>query len=117
MSTNHIFCFSCGNKLLYNLAKPNFCGKCGSNLGSTAVAKIPSQKSRASRPSDEDDFEDEDNLDIDYIPDIKEIAVEIESFEGNSTFSLGSLFGDNSHSAFKARRKTSVDDFIDEKKS
>ena len=36
---NHIFCSSCGNKLQYNLAKPNFCTKCGNSLGSITIAK------------------------------------------------------------------------------
>jgi len=112
---NHIFCSSCGNKMQYNLAKPNFCTKCGTGLGSVAVAKnIVAPKSRS-----QEEYEDldEDETGVDFIPDIRKLAVDIESDSGNHSFTFGSLFGQNTAKSFSGGRRRSVDDFIDEKKS
>ena len=35
---SHLFCQSCGTKISYAHAKPNFCGKCGQQLNSTVTA-------------------------------------------------------------------------------
>ena len=41
----HEFCTSCGTKVEYNFAPPNFCSKCGNPLGSVSKATIaPPQK-------------------------------------------------------------------------
>jgi len=112
---NHIFCSSCGSKIQYSLAKPNFCTKCGSGLGSISVAKKPANsRSIAEESYDEDLDEDENN--IDSIPNIKKLAVDIEPDGGNHSFTFGSLFGDSTR-AYSGGRRRSVDDFIDEKKS
>jgi hypothetical protein len=113
---NHIFCSSCGNKLQYNLAKPNFCTKCGNSLGSIAIAK----KTLAPKLLQDDDQEyedlDEDETSVASIPNIRKLAVDIESDGGNHSFSFGSLFGQHTENSFKPTRRRSVDDFIDEKK-
>jgi hypothetical protein len=111
---NHVFCSSCGNKIQYNLAKPNFCTKCGSALSALVVAS----KTQSSRKPIDDDYEDldEDETGVDSIPDISKLAFEVESDSGNRSFTFGSLFGDNTKQAYSGRRKRSVDDFIDEKK-
>ena len=113
---NHIFCSSCGNKLQYNLAKPNFCTKCGSILGSIAIAKkiLPSE-SFYQEEEDDDDL-DEDETSTASVPNIKKLAVDIESDSSNRSFNFGSLFGQNSENSFKPTRRRSVDDFIDERK-
>ena len=39
----HLFCHSCGTKLSYAHAQPNFCGKCGSRVWAdldTGVASV-----------------------------------------------------------------------------
>jgi len=113
---NHIFCSSCGNKLQYNLAKPNFCTKCGSSLGSIAIAKkiLPSQSFANS--DQEDDDCDEDETSVASVPSIRKLAVDIESDSSNRSFNFGSLFGQNTENSFKPTRRRSVDDFIDERK-
>jgi hypothetical protein len=113
---NHIFCSSCGNKLQYSLAKPNFCTKCGNSLGSIAIAKkiLPSQSFE--NLDQEDDDLDEDETSVASVPSIRKLAVDIESDSGNHSFNLGSLFGQNTENSFKQTRRRSVDDFIDEKK-
>ena len=37
----HLFCHSCGTKIEYAHAQPNFCVKCGQALNSTASVKRP----------------------------------------------------------------------------
>ena len=113
---NHIFCSSCGNKIQYNLAKPNFCTKCGNSLGSIAVAKKTSPSKNMEEDFDYDDL-DEDETSVAHVPNIRKLEVDIESDSGNHSFNFGSLFGQNAENSFKPRRRRSVDDFIDEKKS
>jgi len=113
---NHIFCSSCGNKMQYNLAKPNFCTKCGSSLGSIAIAKKISPSKSFEDLDQEDEDLDEDETSVASIPNIKKFAVDIESDGGNHSFNFGSLFGQNTENSFKQTRRRSVDDFIDEKK-
>jgi len=45
---SHIFCYSCGVKIEYNFAKPNFCSKCGASFGGAqesqaTVEQVPNQ--------------------------------------------------------------------------
>lgn len=110
---NHIFCSSCGNKIQYSLAKPNFCTKCGTGLGTIAVAKNTTP-SKAHIQEEYDDLE-EDETGIDSIPNIRKLALEIEPEAGNHSFTFGSLFGDSTK-AYNGGRRRSIDDFIDEKK-
>ena len=35
---SHIFCHSCGTKLSYAHAKPNFCAKCGQQLNAATAS-------------------------------------------------------------------------------
>jgi hypothetical protein len=110
---NHIFCSSCGNKIQYSLAKPNFCTKCGTGLGTIAVAKNTTP-SKVRIQEEYDDLE-EDETGIDSIPNIRKLALEIEPEAGNHSFTFGSLFGDSTK-AYNGGRRRSIDDFIDEKK-
>jgi hypothetical protein len=101
----------------YNLAKPNFCAKCGNSLGSIAIAKkISPSKAFVDLDQEHDDL-DEDETSAASVPCIKKFAVDIESDVGNHSFSFGSLFGQNTGNSFKQTRRRSVNDFIDEKKS
>lgn len=110
---NHIFCSNCGNKIQYNLAKPNFCTKCGSSLSSIHASDAIVTKQKVSKV--DVDLE-EDETDVDDLPNLKRIAVDIENFSENSSFTLGNLFG-NPTQPFKGRKNRSIDDFIDEKKA
>jgi hypothetical protein len=110
---NHIFCSSCGNKIQYSLAKPNFCTKCGTGLGTIAVARNTTS-SKANIQEEYDDLE-EDETGVDFVPNIRKLAVDIEPDGANHSFTFGSLFGDSTKGYNGGRRK-SIDDFIDEKK-
>jgi hypothetical protein len=114
----HVFCTQCGFKIIYNHAKPNFCSKCGNSTNVVTAAQFsdetPTFDARISRQSIEAISEDE--TDADHVPEIGRLQVEIEA-STNSTFSLGTLFGQNAPPSRSRRRNTTIDDFIDEKKS
>jgi len=108
----HLFCHSCGNKLLYAHAKPNFCGKCGEQLNasvSTNTAKdLPAIEKSVVLSSDE--------TDADSVPHITNFEVEYEASD-RPTMTLGSLIGEpTSPDTRERKRNRSINEFIDEKK-
>ena len=56
---SHLFCHSCGNKLSYAHAQPNFCGKCGQQLNESVstntAADLPTIKKSVVISADETD--------------------------------------------------------------
>ena len=108
----HLFCPSCGNKLTYAHAQPNFCGKCGNQLNVSAStntsAGLPKLEKSVAISQDETDSK--------FVPHIEDFQVEVETPD-NKTFTLGSLLGESSTPNQEKRgRKLSIDEFIDEKK-
>jgi len=108
----HLFCHSCGNKLSYAHAQPNFCGKCGQQLNSSAstntAAGLPKLEKSVVISQDETDSQ--------FVPEISNFQVEIEGPE-NKTVTLGSLLGESPPSDTKRKtRSRSINEFIDEKK-
>ena len=107
---NHLFCHTCGTKLEYGHAKPNFCIKCGTQLGNTPVttaqgAVAPPQSKRLQ----------EDETNVEHVPHIERFQVETEA-SAHQTFTLGSLAGENTPPDFTpARRSRSLDDLADER--
>jgi hypothetical protein len=111
---NVTFCPNCGSKHPYTYAKPKFCSSCGFNLG----PELKSSKAPVAAAA-RDSFEDDDDVDFsdaDYVPQIRKIDVDVEEYAECPSFTLGSLFGDNSRVA-KARRRqsTSISDFVNQK--
>ena len=109
----HLFCHSCGTKITYAHAKPNFCEKCGQQLNSSISANTSEglpvlQKSVAVS---------QDETDADSVPVITNFQVEYDvSTRPNMT--LGSLLGESENATPEGRREArqSVNEFIDEKK-
>tara|TARA_R110000824_G_scaffold17971_3_gene71924 strand:+ start:2778 stop:3122 length:345 start_codon:yes stop_codon:yes gene_type:complete len=109
----HLFCHSCGNKLSYAHAKPNFCGKCGKQLNGSistnTAADLPALEKSVVLSSD-------DETDAQSVPHISNFQVEYD-VEDRSTMTLGSLMGEPTPSEYKKGTRTrSVNEFIDEKK-
>ena len=105
----HLFCHSCGTKLEYAHAQPNFCVRCGQALNSTASTK-------ATTPPVESEATADDETNAQQVPSLGSIQVEIEA-DGNRTFTLGSLAGQETPPDYRPRKgPKSVDEFIDEKK-
>jgi hypothetical protein len=105
----HLFCHSCGTKLEYAHAQPNFCVKCGQSLNSTASVQTPAPTIVSQSISDNE-------TDAQHVPALGSIEVDCE-VEGNRTFTLGSLAGKETPPDYRPRKGSrSVDEFIDEKK-
>jgi len=106
----HLFCHSCGNKLEYAHAKPNFCGKCGQQLNASistnTAAELPTLEKSVVLSSDETDSQS--------VPHISDFQVEYDIETTNTT--LGSLIGESAPSPKERNKTLSVNEFIDEKK-
>lgn len=126
----NIFCPSCGSKAEYQFAAPNFCHKCGLPYSqSRAVAKSQSptsrvSKSRISRNEDLDDqveedveFDDDDSdsTDINRVPRISKIQVEIDSSTDMRSYKFEDIVNGNSSSSFKRSKTVNLDDLLDER--
>lgn len=85
-----VFCTNCGAKHEYAGFAPNFCSKCGTSMNGKASA--PVQK-KPTAPTSSEDIEDEsdDNTDVEQIPNLKKIDVEIEMEGGFRAFNLEDL--------------------------
>ena len=109
-----MFCTECGHKIMYSLAKPNFCSKCGSGIG--RIEKSSSSTRQLKKPSFLKEELSEDETDVDYLPDISRLDCDIEQYDEN-VFTLGSLAGQEERKP-RVRNKGSknLDDFINDKR-
>ena len=108
---SHLFCHSCGNKLSYSRAKPNFCGKCGQQLNMSATSNIAAQASTTEKSV----VISADETDAESVPHIVDFQVDYSTEQKSIT--LGSLIGEESPPERKQRKRSrSVNEFIDEKK-
>ena len=65
---------------------------------------------------DEEDEDDGENTNVQHVPNIRNLEVDIEREDDVNQFTLGSLFGQGGGSVSRrSRRSKSVDDFISEK--
>ena len=84
MST--LYCTECGYKNEYSLHPPSFCGGCGARIDGVSSAEPQKSKSRPKRKLKKPTFlegKDDDETDIDYVPDIGKLDVDI-SYEGQA---------------------------------
>ena len=107
----HLFCQSCGTKISYAHAQPNFCSKCGTQLGNSVstntAAGLPTIEKSVLVSSDE--------TDSNSVPVVANFQYEVE--DSRNTITLGSLMGEPpSRKNEEGRKSRSVDEFIDEKK-
>lgn len=84
-----IFCTSCGAKHEYAGFAPNFCSKCGTQIGGVITKQQTTKK--PVKQSDYEEPESEDSTNIDEVPDIDELDVEIEIEGGFRAFNLEEL--------------------------
>jgi hypothetical protein len=114
---SQIFCSSCGVKHQYTYSKPKFCSSCGQSFGA-AFLPTKKQESVAQYDIDEEneDEDDGESTNIQHVPNIRNLQVDIEREDGVNQFTLGSLFGQgNAGVSRRSRRSKTVDDFISEK--
>ena len=109
----HIFCQSCGTKISYANAKPNFCTKCGQPLNSKASTVSTNTSVTETTKSS---VISSDETDAEFVPEITDFQVDFE-VSNISSRTLGSLIGEPTPNTTSRRsRPKSVNDFIDEKK-
>jgi len=119
MST--VFCSSCGAKHEYSGFAPNFCSKCGSPMNPKALQaqanKFAPQK--VSEPEPEEDSEySEDSTDINSLPNLKKLDVEISIDGGFRSFDLEELSRSPSTAKlknFKPIRRNDISDLSPQK--
>jgi hypothetical protein len=121
-----IYCSGCGKKHDYNFAKPNFCSTCGGAFGMAKLKKVSQAKEDEDIENDEegeDYFEDdgESFSNVNSVPKIRKIQVDIETAAQYNTFDLGSIIGSESNqtsrgSSPRRNRSTSLEDFKQNKK-
>jgi len=85
-----VFCTNCGAKHEYAGFAPNFCSKCGGSIGGKVSAQLQ-KKSNSIARSDDVEEESEDNTNIDEVPSISKLDVEIEMDGGFRAFNLEDL--------------------------
>lgn len=114
------FCSSCGAKHEYVGFAPNFCSKCGNPFNLKAVQQPTvkaQQKPTAIRSSQVED-DDEDSSDIEELPHIESLDVEIAIEGGFKSFSLEELQRNPMQAQarkFKAKRSDGIDGLSPEK--
>ena len=94
---NHEFCIQCGNKNIYQIAKPKFCAGCGQPFNTTLVSKSSRQE------SDQEDEEEyvSGKFDIEKLR--KTVAAQVEG----SKISLDDLWKDPQQSSYSPRQASS----------
>ena len=109
---SHLFCHSCGGKLSYSHAKPNFCGKCGQQLNMSTTANVAGADSTIKKSV----VISQDETDAESVPQIRDFQIDYST--ENKSVTLGSLIGteETSPNPRKKRKPLSVYEFIDEKK-
>lgn len=114
---NATFCPNCGAKHTFTYAKPKFCSSCGSSLG-PELKKSQAAVSQVDQNDDDEDFDDDgESSDINYVPKIRKFEIDVEKYSDSNSFSLGSLFGEDTAPSTKGRRNTSrsLEDFVNDK--
>lgn len=84
----HKYCKSCGHKNEYAGSVPKFCSNCGAPLGASQI-KPPARNSIAQTGNFESLAEDE--TDVNFLPNISRLQVEVSPFEKKS-FKVEELF-------------------------
>ena len=107
---SHFFCHSCGFKIEYSRVKPNFCSKCGQQLGVSEASNTNTLSAPVL-----DDLKDDETA-SESVPNISKIQVDY-SLEGFKTHTLGSLAGESPDTGGRKSSSKSVSEFLDEKRS
>lgn len=106
-----MFCPNCGKKHEFNHAPPNFCSGCGNPLTATARTK----STKPSSTAEEEDLE-EDETDVDEVPDLDELEMEVEQIGSNGSVTLGDVLMKPTAPDFKPKPREHLGDFLDGKR-
>jgi hypothetical protein len=99
------FCSDCGKKVEYKYSPPKFCSDCGSPIG---VAHV-NESSPISRKVKKAVAINDDETDSEFVPQLKKLEYEIDSFGAEVQQTLGSLAG----KSLPSKRKNNIKTFDD----
>lgn len=108
-----IYCTECGSPTTYTAAKPKFCSACGTSFDKLVVNKVLLQKPTADKPVDQpkvprrilprlerkaeienyDDNDDDDYSDVNHVPEINNLDVEIQENPNPRKTKIGDIIG------------------------
>ena len=85
------FCTNCGAKYEFNGFAPNFCSKCGTQMNGSKAASVPTRNTEKLPFASRNEVDNEDDTDIDSVPQLDKLDVDIEIEGGFRTFSLDEI--------------------------
>lgn len=134
-----IYCTECGSPTTYTATKPKFCSSCGKSFDKLVVNKVLLQKPTVDKPVNqpkvprkilprlerkaevENYDEDDDYSDINYVPEINNLDIEIQENPISKKTKIGDIIGSaksspkrekiKGKSVTKADRKKFLEDF------
>lgn len=111
-----IYCTECGNPTTYTAAKPKFCSACGQPFDKS-ISKPTNQKVLANQPkkilpkvstileNQNDDIEDDYDEDVNHVPEINNLDVEIDRAPSAKT-RIGDIIGSSKSTSKREKIKT-----------
>lgn len=113
---SQVFCTECGYKMVFEYSKPKFCPNCGTPTSVRGASSVKRPKKQSQVVAE--DY-DEEGTDIDEVPMIDRLEVDIERSISSNVSTLGSFFGSDAQQLRRSRRSQNknIGDFIDERKS
>lgn len=105
-----IYCTDCGSPTSYTSAKPKFCSACGTPFDKLVVNKVLLQKNTVDQPKPqrrilptlekkavaenyEGDDDDSDYSDVNHVPEINNLDIEIEKNPISNKTKIGDIIG------------------------
>jgi len=127
-----VYCTECGSPTSYTSAKPKFCSACGNAFDKVVVNKnqsiikqeppkriIPKVESKSNLEYEEHDDYDDNEEDINYVPDINGLDCQIEASK-KPKIKLGDVIGtaekQNNEIKIKSKKLTKSQQKIENKK-
>jgi hypothetical protein len=127
-----IYCTECGNPTTYTSAKPKFCSSCGTPFDKLIVNKVLLQKPTADQPKtpkrilprlerkaeveDYDDENDEDFTDVNHVPNIGSLDIELQENPVPKKTKIGDILGSAKSGAKREKIKGKPSTKTDRKK-
>lgn len=114
---NVTFCSNCGAKHTFTYAKPKFCSSCGFNLGPELKKSVAATSSNDTDQDYEDEEDDGEFSNSSFVPKLRKLELDVETYSESPSFTLGSLFGEANTAPIQPRRRgsQSLGDFVNEK--
>jgi hypothetical protein len=117
-----IYCTECGSPTTYTAAKPKFCSACGMSFDKLVINKVLLQKptvdqskpvrkilpkiERKAEAENYDDNEDDDYSDVNHVPEINNLDIEIEENPIVRKTKIGDIIGSAKNASKREKNKS-----------